>query len=641
MQSTGCISSCYDACSDSSISSNVNIPGYELAVVDVNIDDIDMKVGDEVLLYNFITLDGTGNSFDGINGNGFSAMRRTVASVQANLDYITSKTTITLKGSATPASYAIGGRISKIKIAGTSSDLGYASSVTGYNNISGGFAQFVVGRFNKYKGVTSIDTRDASNALFIVGAGDTSTRSNSFEVYADGFSAYSRMNPTLGEMYGIRLDSSGTSLMHANNAMFVNGSGAFLLTKKDDRSAGVDVVCGFGGIADYRVVCHSVGITGITSGANANLLSSNTLNNGTYVIGDNVYIIADTLDSTSHILTKISSADIQLTSSKNTVLSFGKLILNGDTYGTLSTNSVGRSFSSTPYTDSRLISQVAFHESSISNYSAAYLPDNGHLGLPNSGGKVHLMTIAGNAFDSHGQSYVNTMQLAWGQYDDNMPWTGNLSIRKSRVTTTAVNGVPPEVVSTEWEALATLTEVNESETRSNGTTLKLEKKDMSVYAYHDGNASFVPVSGYTINRFNITKLGHLTMLDVYITVSANCMSAVITPVPGAITSTAAAIDTILVTFNPGMLPTDYLPNSKQYYGKPGSGVFSFIPKYKMVCGLYTDETDISLLQYGLATIPAIIPTSGTILFRQDGGITFNNSHSFELGFSIIYKNKNF
>ena len=605
--SANCFDACASTCNDTD--GTTNIPGYNAFNVSANIAVVNWNVGDHVILYALTTKYSTsiGNSYDSTNGDGFVSYTRTIMSISADPDNLTSKSIVTVDQSI-PFSYVVGGRIARSYNVSRAQEPGYASAIAGgIGLVANGYAQLVTGQYNDY-GI--LGTRDRRDAKFIVGAGTSSTsRVNAFEVYADGFGAYAAPGVDIGSVgaKGMVLDSTGFSVMHMGNSLSLqsNSYGGYTfdatVINTDGDAAGV--------YATWRGALLNAGVR---SAGNANLISSSYPNianvnitdvnaKGAYIVGDKVYTYATDYNATIDNSYFVNSANsIYLQSKGDTTLSFRELNLIGNTYGALPTPYDSRSFVADSSKYGTDISVTAFHELMLTGdpfLSGAIVPSDRQLGLVSGDLRnSHLITVA----SAPRNNTVFTMQMMWGQataanvLGSNQ---GSISIRKGIIPINS--GLPGY---SKWETLAT-----ESYVDSKAPSTLLTLPVTVTLAYSTGS-TIIDTTLYTMSSFTLTKNGHLGHIECTLHINAYALGVALADTP----ITSIAIDFSIDT---SVDNNGYKPISM---GHTHNGL------------IYNGMGNV-----GTVGLSQVIPTLLRALVYPTGMI---NSSDFRFGFTLTYKN---
>ena len=517
--STTCLENCIESCSDSD--GTTNIPGYDSILIAANVATLNWRVGDRVTLYALTTKSGTtsGNHFSDVGGDGFVPYSRKVTSVGADPTNLTVNTIVTLD-QRIPVAYVDGGRITRSYDSVRSTNPGNASAAIGGTGlVANGKNQTVVGQYNDYGILGNLDRRDS---LFVVGAGTTVARSNSFEVYADGFASYVITgDPTLSTGKGMVFNTSGFNVNYLGNSISLKPSAI------GTGYVGAISVAGPDGIA-YVEAENYAGIlnANVRSADNVNLISdtytgtypsiTNSAYLGVHIVGENIYSNGVNYDANLDGVYQVNADYVEL-AGNGMSLNVGTtgLILVGNTYGALPTSADSRSFTAQTSPDG--INYTAFHDMSLpANYSDwLSVPDLTSLGIGNTFGSVHLMTIA----SSNTSAGVNTMQMIWGQAKSTNVGSsptvdqGTLSIRKGIVGTTT--SYSP------WIALATEKYVDTSlSTLSNSMHVVTNSTVKGITAKVSSNVNNVDAAHYSISSDSYAiRSGLMTTLHMIVTLN--------------------------------------------------------------------------------------------------------------------------
>lgn len=605
--STTCLENCIETCTDTD--GTTNIPGYDSILIAANVATLNWRIGDRVILYALTTKSGTSSSnhFSDVGGDGFVTYSRTVTAVGADPANSGTNTIVTLNQSI-PVAYVDGGRVTRSYDIVRNQKPGNASvTVGGIGLVANGQNQTVVGQYNDYGILGNLDRRDT---LFVVGAGTSVARSNSFEVYADGFASYVIPGDlTLSTGKGMLLNSSGFNVNYIGNSISLKQSNI------GSGYVGSISVTGPSGIA-YVGAENYAGIlnANVRSHGNVNLISdtytgtypSITDNSylGVHIVGETIYTNGVNYDANVDGVYQVNADYVEL-NGNGMSLNAGTtgLILAGNTYGALPTPHDSRSFTTQTSPDG--INYTAFHDMAVSDsiWSSGLNTQNLGFGTYGVGGStsprsVHLMTIS-SALTSSG---VNTMQMVWGQAIANNVGAsanidpGTLSIRKGIVGTTSSY--------TPWIPLATQEYVNSSlGTLANTMYIVSDSTIQSMTATVSPNVFTVDASHYSVSSGSYAvRSGLMTTLHMQVTLNHNF----------------AGVDSTvnLVTMKPVFTnASDITPYSSHTFSVYSSGV--------------NIGTGIINCVFGVGIIVIITPTSG---FVNSSVVT----NTFE--FTVTYAN---
>ena len=557
-----CYSSCVSTCQSATNSvTTVSTPGYDIIRIRKSISNVNLNVGDVVLMYALKTASAKNKSAspESVDGSYYPSIKRTIVSISA--DVSTGYTIVTFD-LGLPLPYHVGGMIARVAFSSSKFDLtenteygsggkkplGYNSAtVGGWSLVANGIDQVVVGRLNRNLVGDSWDS--TYDARFVVGSGYiafqdkgriASIRQNILELYDDAMilsldgklPSESGFNGILSGQ-GKKIDSKGTTL-----------NGTEIVWNK-----------GVGSESLVKVMYPEQ----VDRNGNVGLLLSSKMN--TYMKGNNTYISAtethsisaDRFLATLHSVSTIAAPIIILDGKETTTIqgaesltitssfkinvdygrqlafsgygngSYGSMFIPCSTGGSFTGNSTGTEL--TPNT----IFRSSLSEVNAPNQSSLYLkeefPPDTYLGLLSSGNaprKAHVLTMAGNT--EYGTSSGSLMQLIWGEctpaninYSNgtkNQAWSGNMCIRKGRVTAGNATYTP-------WEPIPSMDDINNA---INYRFKSMTYSKSAIYGIYgtakgadylsgDSESDWAVIRSSYVNRFDVKfeQVGTLTM----------------------------------------------------------------------------------------------------------------------------------
>lgn len=536
--SSDCFSDCSDICAEDVNENVTTIPGYDVLIVAASIATLnDWKINDTVVIHSFKTKTSTGLSnqwIDQVGGTGFASTERVISSISSDPD--NSAQCIIRLSASVPYTYIDGGKIFRLRKAGNPIDFGYCSAtVGGQGLVAQGMNQVVVGTFNKYLNVA--DSRiDRDTAKFVIGSGRSeNTRGNVLEVYNDGLVVYTNNSSS-------EVNTRDFSGFYVSPDLIRSrlGDSTFNLTKNYNS---------FGLIDTESLVRSAISFGSNTSNpytrlesARVAIVANNRMETAVDALNPGIYLDAPIIDlNADSILASATVGDFNISTVANLNLVFGKLTLEGDTYGALFTPSTGRSFQHSYYDGPPVYSCISEVNVPALDMISQY-PDGPQLGFGSgtnilgAGGPAHLLTYAS---EEKTDGTINIMQMIWGEaISGNVDKTltsptdpGYIHIRKGIVTPqTGLSGklVGGDGKYTEWDAIATHSYVApkfEEVGTSSHVTLR---PDVYVVESVFGGVSHKienSLDVYSVTEFSLTRSGNLAHLHIEVDFSVNFYSS--------------------------------------------------------------------------------------------------------------------
>lgn len=539
-----CYSSCVSTCQSATNSvTTVSTPGYDIIRIRKSISNVNLNVGDVVLMYALKTASAKNKSAspESVDGSYYPSIKRTIVSISA--DVSTGYTIVTFD-LGLPLPYHVGGMIARVAFSSSMFDLtenteygsggkkplGYNSAtVGGWSLVANGIDQVVVGRLNRNRVGDSWDS--TYDARFMVGSGyvtmqrtgsSASIRSNILELYDNAMILSLDGKLTSDDAFngiisaqGKQIDGNGTKLNGTEIVWHKGVSTESLL--KVMYPAAIDGLSNIGVLVSSKMGAYvRGGDTYITATDSHNLKAKRYTSN----VSTTTRLNAKEMQITGSDSVSVYGKEITLSSGTSTNIQYGTHIkFSGAAYGSYGGMfipcSTGTSFTSDSsnvlLTPNKIlnssIAEVILPAQSSTKLTDEYPPDS-YLGVLDAGTsprRAHIMTMAGTA--EPGTSRGSLMQLMWGEctvgnirYADynklgNRAWTGNLCVRKGLVTAGSARFTP-------WEPIPSMDDIDNAITHRFASMSYNKESISSLYGNRTAGYIVSPKKGHTLPWFS-------------------------------------------------------------------------------------------------------------------------------------------